>query len=219
MDRAWLQPGSGVVVWADVTAPTADDGQVLRDVVRHSRSGGQRRAREDASTRRSRPTKRCLYVVLHGIDFQAIEHAFATHDRTSSWRRASWSPSTTASGAASRTSRAICARSDRHPGRRPDRIDASHRRHHGRPLPARGRGAGRVARRPRAAGARSAGQAADQRDSGGEARHRQPAADRPAAARRRRPARPPRVRFPSTRSGPICSATSTTRWCTSPTTA
>ncbi|HYU80562.1 MAG TPA: hypothetical protein VEK56_16345, partial [Vicinamibacterales bacterium] len=31
IDPAWLEPNSGAVVWADVTAPTAEDANVLTE--------------------------------------------------------------------------------------------------------------------------------------------------------------------------------------------
>ncbi len=79
VDRAWLQPGSGVVVWADVTAPTADDGQVLRETF-GIHDLAVTAALEKTPHPKIETYEEVLYVVLHGIDFQAIEHAFATHD-------------------------------------------------------------------------------------------------------------------------------------------
>ena len=79
LDPAWLQPGSGVTIWADVTEPTADDGVMLRDVF-----GIHELAVEDALSEMAHPKVEAygdlLYVVLHGINFHASEHAFDTHD-------------------------------------------------------------------------------------------------------------------------------------------
>ena len=79
LDPAWLTPGSGVYVWADLAEPTPDDGQLLRDVFSiHDL------AVEDALGETHHPKVetygRLLYVVLHGINFHASEHAFDTHD-------------------------------------------------------------------------------------------------------------------------------------------
>jgi magnesium transporter len=79
IDPAWLRPGSGVVVWADVAEPVADDGAVLRDVF-----GIHEIAVADAIESSPRPKVELfgdvLYVVLHGINFHLDEHAFDTHD-------------------------------------------------------------------------------------------------------------------------------------------
>lgn len=79
IDPAWLRPGSGVYVWADVAEPTADDGVALRTVF-----GIHELAVEDALSETPHPKVEAygdvLYVVLHGINFQASEHAFDTHD-------------------------------------------------------------------------------------------------------------------------------------------
>lgn len=79
IEPAWLQPGSGVVVWADVVQPDAADGAVLRDVF-----GLHELAIEDALDTTHHPKVETygpvLYVVLHGINFHADEHAFDTHD-------------------------------------------------------------------------------------------------------------------------------------------
>ena len=79
IDRAWLQPGSGVYVWADLAQPTPEDGLVLRDLF-----GVHELAVEDALGATHHPKVEAygplLYVVLHGINFHANEHAFDTHD-------------------------------------------------------------------------------------------------------------------------------------------
>jgi magnesium transporter len=79
LDPAWLQPSSGVVVWADVQAPTAEDGRVLREVF-----GFHELAVEAALQEEQHPRVESygsyLYLVLHGINFHADEHQFDTHD-------------------------------------------------------------------------------------------------------------------------------------------
>lgn len=79
VDPAWLAPGSGATVWADVAEPTAEDGDVLRAVF-----GIHDIAVTDAVEATPRPKVELfgdvLYVVLHGINFHRDEHAFATHD-------------------------------------------------------------------------------------------------------------------------------------------
>jgi magnesium transporter len=79
IDRAWLTPGSGVHVWADVQEPTEDDAAVLRDLF-----GLHPLAVEDAlqetQNPKIEPYHNLLYVVLHGIDFRSESDCFETHD-------------------------------------------------------------------------------------------------------------------------------------------
>jgi len=79
LDPAWLQPSSGVVVWADFQAPTADEGRVLREVF-----GFHDLAVEAALQEEQHPRVESygsyLYLVLHGINFHADQHQFDTHD-------------------------------------------------------------------------------------------------------------------------------------------
>lgn len=79
LDPAWIQAGSGAHVWADVAEPTAADGAVLRELF-----GIHELAVEDALSATHHPKVETygdlLYVVLHGINFHASEHAFDTHD-------------------------------------------------------------------------------------------------------------------------------------------
>lgn len=79
LDTAWLSPDSGVVVWADVSEPTESDGAVLRE-----QFGLHDIAVEAALQREAHPKVesygRYLYIVLHGINFQAAEHHFETHE-------------------------------------------------------------------------------------------------------------------------------------------
>ena len=79
LDPALLSPDSAAVVWADVAEPTDADGVVLRDVF-----GLHELAVEAAFQRETNPKAesygRYLYIVLHGINFDATEHTFDTHE-------------------------------------------------------------------------------------------------------------------------------------------
>lgn len=79
IDPAWFRPESGTYVWADVAEPTVADGVLLHDVF-----GIHELAVEDALSDTLHPKVEAygdlLYVVLHGINFHASEHAFDTHD-------------------------------------------------------------------------------------------------------------------------------------------
>jgi magnesium transporter len=79
LDPAWLSPDSDAVVWADVAEPTEADGVILRDVF-----GLHDLVVEAAFQRETNPKAEpygtYLYIVLHGINFDAIEHRFDTHE-------------------------------------------------------------------------------------------------------------------------------------------
>jgi len=68
-----------VFVWADVAEPTEADGVVLRDVF-----GLHELVVEAAFQRETNPKVEpydgYLYIVLHGINFDAIQHRFDTHE-------------------------------------------------------------------------------------------------------------------------------------------
>ena len=79
LDPAWLEDGSGVTVWVDIGAPGPEEAALLRDVF-----GFHELAIEDAMAASHHPKLEVydgyLYAILHGIDFKASEHEFATHD-------------------------------------------------------------------------------------------------------------------------------------------
>jgi magnesium transporter len=79
IDPAWLLPDSGVYFWVDLSAPTPEEGQILRSVF-----GFHELSIEDALSERHHPKVETypgyLYLILHGIDFHAEKHFFATHD-------------------------------------------------------------------------------------------------------------------------------------------
>jgi magnesium transporter len=79
IDRGWLNPASGAVVWVDLAAPSIPEALVLSDTFAFHPL-----AVEDAQSAlqfpKIEPYDGYLYVVLHGIDFQAAKHKFATHD-------------------------------------------------------------------------------------------------------------------------------------------
>jgi magnesium transporter len=79
LDPAWLTAESGVVVWADVAEATEADAAALRQAF-----GLHELAVEAAVQRETNPKVesygRYLYIVLHGINFQAAEHTFETNE-------------------------------------------------------------------------------------------------------------------------------------------
>jgi magnesium transporter len=79
VDPAWLAPGSDAVVWVDLNDPTEEESRILADVFQFHEL-----AIEDAIAETLHPKVESygtyLYLVLHGIDFQAAEHRFQTVD-------------------------------------------------------------------------------------------------------------------------------------------
>lgn len=79
IDPDWLREESGAVVWADLVRPTPEETRILSEVFRFHPL-----AVEDALSASHHPKIETydgvLYLILHGIDFQASKHAFATHD-------------------------------------------------------------------------------------------------------------------------------------------
>lgn len=79
LDPALLSKDSGAVVWADVAEPSEADGVVLREVF-----GLHELVVEAAFQRETNPKVEpydgYLYIVLHGINFDAIQHRFETHE-------------------------------------------------------------------------------------------------------------------------------------------
>jgi len=79
IDPAWLGSDSKASVWVDLASPTHEEATILRNVFHfHELSI------EDALSESHHPKVESygsyLYVILHGIDFQAAKHQFATHD-------------------------------------------------------------------------------------------------------------------------------------------
>jgi magnesium transporter len=80
VDQAWLAPGSGVLVWVDLTNPSKEEGrQVLADVF-HFHELAVEDALSDLEFPKVESYGDYLYVILHRIDFEAPEHCFRTHD-------------------------------------------------------------------------------------------------------------------------------------------
>lgn len=79
VDRAWIDPSGGAVVWVDLMAPTAQEAAILDKVF-----GFHELAIEDAISESHHPKIESydgyLYLILHGIDFRVAEEEFSTHD-------------------------------------------------------------------------------------------------------------------------------------------
>lgn len=79
LDPAWIAPDSAVTVWVDLDSPTPDETRLLTDTFHFHEL-----AVEDAIAEIHHPKVDAygsyLYVVLHGIDFEARQHRFNTKD-------------------------------------------------------------------------------------------------------------------------------------------
>jgi magnesium transporter len=79
VDPSWIQPGSGVLVWVDLENPTPDESRILTTIFHFHEL-----AVEDALNEVHHPKIESygdyLYLILHGIDFQARHHRFKTQD-------------------------------------------------------------------------------------------------------------------------------------------
>jgi magnesium transporter len=79
LDPAWLAADSKAILWVDLAAPTIEEASVLRTLFHFHEL-----AIEDALSESHQPKVESygsfLYVILHGIDFEAAQHHFATHD-------------------------------------------------------------------------------------------------------------------------------------------
>lgn len=79
VDPAWLKPDSGILVWVVMDNPTAEESRILNDVFHIHEL-----AIEDALNAIHHPKIESygdyLYLILHGIDFQARHHLFKTKD-------------------------------------------------------------------------------------------------------------------------------------------
>ena len=80
VDPRWLDPASGVTLWVDVVQPTPEEGQQLLAETFHFHPLSVEDALSEIHHPKVEPYERYLYVILHGIDFQASEHQFATLD-------------------------------------------------------------------------------------------------------------------------------------------
>jgi magnesium transporter len=79
VEPEWLLPKSGYFVWVDLQCPDEEDARVLQEPF-----GFHELAIEDALKEIQTPKVESygdhLYMILHGIDFSAAQHVFATHE-------------------------------------------------------------------------------------------------------------------------------------------
>jgi magnesium transporter len=80
VEPQWLDPASGVTLWVDVVKPTPEDGQQLLAGTFHFHPLSVEDALSEIHQPKIETYDQYLYVILHGIDFQASQHEFATRD-------------------------------------------------------------------------------------------------------------------------------------------
>jgi magnesium transporter len=79
VDPAWLDPKSGATLWVDISGIEESTGRILSDVF-HFHPLAVEDALSVTQFPKNEPYPGYLYVVLHGIDFTASKHQFATRD-------------------------------------------------------------------------------------------------------------------------------------------
>jgi magnesium transporter len=79
VDEDWLRPDSDMMFWVDLAKPTAAEGRILSEVFKFHEL-----AIEDALAEthhpKIEPYEGYLYIILHGIDFEATKRGFGTRD-------------------------------------------------------------------------------------------------------------------------------------------
>jgi magnesium transporter len=79
VEPEWLRPGSDVVLWVDLAAPTPEEFRILSETF-HFHPLAVEDAVADVPHPKIEPYDGYVYLILHGIDFRAAQHRFATHD-------------------------------------------------------------------------------------------------------------------------------------------
>jgi magnesium transporter len=79
LDRAWLDPASGVLLWVDLAAPSIPEQLLLSDTFAFHPLAVED-ARSDLQYPKIEPYDGFLYVVLHGLALLKKKPRFATHD-------------------------------------------------------------------------------------------------------------------------------------------
>lgn len=79
IEPQWLDPASGSIVWVDVVGMGDAEGKILSEVF-HFHPLAVEDALSVTQFPKIEPYPGYLYVVLHGLDFKAARHQFATRD-------------------------------------------------------------------------------------------------------------------------------------------
>ena len=79
VDPQWVDPASGAMLWVDIVDISEAEGKLLLDLF-HIHPLAVEDALSVTQFPKIEPYPQYLYVVLHGIDFEAAKHEFATRD-------------------------------------------------------------------------------------------------------------------------------------------
>jgi magnesium transporter len=79
VEQAWLKPDGGSYVWVDLNNPSDEEARLLSDVF-HFHELAIEDALKEIQTPKIESYGSYLYLILHGIDFEAAQHRFATHE-------------------------------------------------------------------------------------------------------------------------------------------
>src|SRR5690242_16654655 len=79
VDPQWVAPASGAMLWVDIVDISEAEGKLLLDLF-HIHPLAVEDALSVTQFPKIEPYPQYLYVVLHGIDFEAAKHEFATRD-------------------------------------------------------------------------------------------------------------------------------------------
>ena len=154
LDPSWLKLSAHRMLWVDITNITPAEAAMLATTFKFHEL-----AVEDALAESHHPKVEAypdvLYLILHGIDFEAAQHGFATHDVDFFVGPNYLVTVHDGTSRSIRRLRDVCPRNAQRAGRGAGCADASHRRRHGRQLPPRGREDRGAHRRTGACGLRS----------------------------------------------------------------
>jgi magnesium transporter len=78
VEPEWLVPKSGFYVWVDLESPTEEEAHILGEFGFHELAIED--ALKEIQTPKVEGYDSYLYLILHGIDFSAAKHLFATHE-------------------------------------------------------------------------------------------------------------------------------------------
>jgi magnesium transporter len=80
VEPSWLDTRSDATLWVDLTQPAPEEGQHILADTFHFHPLSVEDALSEVHHPKIEPYDRYLYIILHGIDFKAGEHRFATRD-------------------------------------------------------------------------------------------------------------------------------------------
>ncbi len=79
VEPEWLLPKSGFYVWVDLQSPTEEEAHILVEPFAFHELAIED-ALKEIQTPKVESYGTYLYMILHGIDFSAAQHCFATHE-------------------------------------------------------------------------------------------------------------------------------------------